>query len=95
VVLSVSSREGRGIDAVWGTILEHAAVLEASGERAARRAEQARSWMWSLVEEGLRQAFRRDPAVAGRIGELERDVVALKTTPAAAARALLEAFRNS
>ena len=34
------------------------------------RAEQARAWMWSLVEEGLRQAFRSDPAVAGRI-ELE------------------------
>jgi hypothetical protein len=51
--------------------------------------------MWSLVEEGLRKAFRSDPAVAGRIDDLEGAVEALETTPAAAARALLEAFKNS
>jgi len=94
-VLVVSSLEARGIDEVWATVRGHAAVLEASGERAARRAAQAREWMWSLVEEGLRRRFRAEPAVAGRIDELERDVEALKTTPAAAARALLDAFKNS
>jgi len=94
-VLVVSSLEARGIDTVWATILEHGAILEASGERASRRAAQAREWMWSLVEEGLRRRFRSEPAVAGRIDELERDVEALKTTPAAAARALLDAFKHS
>jgi LAO/AO transport system kinase len=94
-VLAVSSLEVRGIDEVWGTVLEHGAVLEAGGERQARRREQARAWMWSLVEDGLRRAFRSDEAVAGRIDDLEREVESLKTTPAAAARALLEAFKNS
>ena len=95
VVLSVSALEKRGIDDVWATILEHAAKLEASGERQSRRAEQARAWMWNLVEDGLRQAFRGAPAVAGRIEELEQDVEGSKTTPAAAARVLLESFKNS
>jgi LAO/AO transport system kinase len=94
-VLAVSALESRGLDEVWATILEHGAMLEASGERQARRAEQSRAWMWSLVEEGLRRAFRSDPGVAGRVDDLERDVESLKTTPAAAARALLEAFKNS
>jgi LAO/AO transport system kinase len=94
-VLAVSSLEVRGIDEVWATILEHGAVLETSGERQTRRREQARAWMWSLVEDGLRRAFRSDEAVASRIDELEREVESLKTTPAAAARALLEAFKNS
>jgi LAO/AO transport system kinase len=94
-VLAVSSLEVRGIDEVWASILEHGRKLAASGERQARRREQARAWMWSLVEEGLRRAFRSDEAVAGRIEELERDVESLRTTPAAAARALLEAFKNS
>jgi LAO/AO transport system kinase len=94
-VLTVSSIQSRGIDEVWATILEHGAVLEACGERASRRAQQARAWMWSLVEEGLRRGFRESPAVADRIADLERDVETLKTTPAAAARALLEAFRHS
>jgi len=95
VVLAVSSLENCGIDEVWGTVLEHSAVLGASGERAARRREQARAWMWSLVEEGLRRAFRSAPSVAGLVDDLEREVESLRTTPAAAARALLEAFRNS
>jgi LAO/AO transport system kinase len=94
-VLSVSSLESRGIDLVWATILEHAATLEAAGERQSRRAAQARAWMWSLVEEGLRQSFHSDPAVAGRIEQLEQDVEARRTTPAAAAGVLLEVFKNS
>jgi LAO/AO transport system kinase len=50
--------------------------------------------MWSLLEEGLRAAFRRHPRVASRIAALERDVEAQRTTPAAAARELLEAFQR-
>jgi LAO/AO transport system kinase len=50
--------------------------------------------MWSLLEEGLRAAFRRHPAVAARLAELEREVEAQRTTPAAAARELLEAFQG-
>lgn len=95
VVLRVSAREQTGMDEVWAAILEHGAKLEASGEREDRRRQQARAWMWSLVEEGLRRAFRSDVSVASRIDELERDVESRKTTPAAAARVLLEAFRNS
>jgi len=30
--------------------------------------------MWTLVEEGLRQAFRRHPGVSSRIAGLEREV---------------------
>jgi LAO/AO transport system kinase len=93
-VLTVSSLEGTGIDSVWEAILEHAEALDASGERQARRREQARAWMWSLLEEGLRASFRSHPAVAERIEALERDVQNLETTPAAAARVLLEVFRG-
>jgi LAO/AO transport system kinase len=92
-VLAASSRSGEGIGAVWETICAQRAALEASGEREARRREQARAWMWSLVEEGLRRAFRSHPAVEAHIAQAERDVEALRTTPAAAARDLLEAFR--
>ena len=93
-VLSASAHTGQGIDAVWDTVEAQRAALEASGERQARRQEQARAWMWSLVEEGLLGAFRDHPAVAALVETAERDVESLKTTPAAAARALLEAFRS-
>jgi LAO/AO transport system kinase len=93
-VLTASAVEGEGIAACWASIEAHREALEASGERQARRRDQARAWMWSLVEEGLRTAFRADPAVAERIPTAERDVEELETTPAAAARLLLDAFRR-
>jgi len=93
-VLAASARTGEGIDAVWGMVLAHREALGASGELEARRREQARAWMWSLVEAGLWRAFRADPQVARRIGPLESQVEALQTTPARAARLLLDAFRG-
>jgi hypothetical protein len=51
--------------------------------------------MWSLVEDGLSREFRAHPEVAARIETLEREVEGLKTTPARAARILLESFRSS
>jgi LAO/AO transport system kinase len=93
-VLAASALTGQGIDAIWQTVCDHRQALEASGEREARRRDQARAWMWSLVEEGLHQAFRAHQGVAARIPEAERDVEDLRTTPSAAARSLLEIFRS-
>ena len=93
-VLVVSSFTGEGIPAFWEAVLAHREALGASGEFEARRRAQAREWMWALVGEGLQQAFRRHPEVAGRVTGLESDVEAQRMTPAAAARILLEAFRG-
>ncbi|MCG8590049.1 MAG: methylmalonyl Co-A mutase-associated GTPase MeaB [Proteobacteria bacterium] len=95
VALQASARDRVGIDAVWSTILDHRQRLEAAGELERRRREQTRAWLWTLVEEGLQTAFRAHPGVAAEIPDLERDVEALKTTPAAAARKLLAIFRST
>jgi LAO/AO transport system kinase len=94
-VLIASALTGEGIPEVWALIREHQQALTATGERDARRREQARAWMWSLVDQGLREAFRGHPEVASRVPGLERDVEASRTTPAAAARLLLEVFRKT
>ena len=93
-VLCASARTGEAIGAVWQAVRGHRAALEGSGELAAKRRSQARAWMWALVEEGLEAAFRARAAVAERIPRLEREVEEQKTTPAAAARALLRAFEQ-
>jgi LAO/AO transport system kinase len=93
-VLVSSAPSGEGIPEVWAMICEHEQALTASGERQARRREQARAWMWSLVDQGLREAFRSHPEVASRAPALERDVEASRITPSAAARSLLESFRK-
>jgi LAO/AO transport system kinase len=93
-VLTASARSGDGIAAFWETVLAHRAALAAAGELERRRRSQARDWMWTLVGEGLQQAFRAHPDVAARVERLEAEVEALTTTPAAAARALLAAFEK-
>jgi LAO/AO transport system kinase len=93
-VLAASAHTGEGIEAVWEMVRAQRAALEAAGDAQTRRREQARAWMWNLVEEGLQQAFRAHPEVARQVESLEEQVEALEATPARAARALLEAFRR-
>jgi LAO/AO transport system kinase len=92
-VLSASALHSKGIVEVWQTILEHRARMESNGEFARRRREQARSWMWKLVEEGIGRAFREQPGMREAIAREEEAVATQQKTPAAAARLLLERFR--
>lgn len=91
-VLTCSSVTGAGVTEVWDTIESYRRTKAATGEIAARRANQARAWMWSEIEENLVATFREHPDVAARVRALERDVAAGRTAPGAAARQLLEAF---
>ena len=90
--LVASALEGRGIAEVWAAILEHRMLLERSGQLAARRRDQARSWLWKLVDEGLARAFRERPGMAEAIAREEAAVADQSRTPTAAARALLVRF---
>ncbi|MEZ4330467.1 MAG: methylmalonyl Co-A mutase-associated GTPase MeaB [Myxococcota bacterium] len=87
-----SAVEARGIAEIWQGVLDHRAIMEASGRLAARRREQARAWMWKLVEEGMTRAFRERPGMREAIAEEEAAVAAQTRTATAAARALLERF---
>lgn len=91
----VSSLESQGIEEVWETILEHHELMQANGQFDERRREQARAWMWKLVEDGIHRAFREQPGMREAIRREEEAVAAQKASPAAAARTLLDAFRKS
>jgi LAO/AO transport system kinase len=91
-VLTASATQRDGIEELWQLVLEHRKLLTASGELEARRREQAREWMWRLLDEGLLRAFREHPGVSAEIAQLERRVEAREATPAAAARELLGRF---
>lgn len=90
--LAASALEDEGIAAVWKTIVEHHETMVANGRFEARRREQARDWMWKLVDEGIARAFREQPGMAAAIAREEEAVQAQKATPAAAARSLLDRF---
>jgi LAO/AO transport system kinase len=91
-VLMVSALTGDGLDALWDKVQEFRTLMEQSGQLAAKRKEQLRGWMWSMVDDRLVSALRAHPEVQRRAPGLEADVLAGKITPTLGARALLEAF---
>jgi LAO/AO transport system kinase len=88
-VLMCSAREGTGIEDIWALILKHRDVMIASGELAERRRTQSLDWMWSLLEEGLKDRFNHHPAVQKHLPQLVRQVENEELSPTAAACKLL------
>ncbi len=88
-VLMCSARERTGIEVIWGVVLKHRDVMTASGELAQRRRGQSLAWMWSLVEEGLKDRFHHHPEVQRQLPQLARQVENGHLPPTAAACRLL------
>ena len=84
-VITISAREGRGIDELWANVMRHHSALEATGELEAKRRDQDVRWMHAMIEERVRQAFLANEAAAAKIAELERNVRAGLTPPSVAA----------
>ncbi|MEO1091893.1 MAG: methylmalonyl Co-A mutase-associated GTPase MeaB [Pseudomonadota bacterium] len=91
-VMTASSVDRSGLEAVWRTIGEHRATQEASGAFAAKRASQQVRWMWAQVEARLLERFRASPAVASTLARVEADVETGRRAPTVAAEDLLDQF---
>jgi LAO/AO transport system kinase len=92
-VVTYSALTGDGIDTLWDKILAHRTAMIASGDFAARRRAQQVKWMWTILDDRLQTRLRSDPAIRGRVRQLEAAVANGETTPAVAAdevAALLE-----
>jgi len=90
----ISALHGEGIVGVWESIEQFKATMTQSGEFEERRRLQANDWMWSLVMDGLREQFMADRRIEALLTPLQQAVGEGATTPGAAARRLLEAFRR-
>lgn len=88
-VLTCSALEMTGIDEIWETVLNHRQSLIATGELEAKRKKQAVDWMWSLLEEGLKERFYNNPDVKRMLPEMKREVEKGIIAPANAAQKLL------
>jgi len=87
-----SARDGVGIAEAWEVVLRHHELLDATGQLTVRRAEQARDWMWSDVNDDLVAALQSDPKVREQIPALEAAASEGRVPPTVAARQLLELF---
>lgn len=92
VVLTCSALHRLRIDEVWRTVASRHEKMLASGELTKRRQRQNLRWVWSVVEDRLRQALRSHPGVQAIRDEIEQDVLSGKLLPEAAARRILAAF---
>ena len=89
-VLECSGRTGAGLPELWSRIDEHRAVMEASGEREARRRRQRRSWFEDLLEETVLERFRARGGDGAQWREMSDRVAAGELTPRRAVRRLLD-----
>lgn len=84
-----SALTGEGIDTLWSVIERFRERTTDNGTFAARRREQAREWLHTLIDEQLRAYFYGREAVQAQLTELERAVMAGEVPATAAARQLL------
>jgi LAO/AO transport system kinase len=84
-VLTYSALKGEGLDALWQAVLDHRARLAQSGALAEKRRAQQVRWMWTLIEERVRERLATDSAIKARIPALEKAVAEGRLPPALAA----------
>ncbi len=88
-VMTCSSVEEKGTVPVWEKVLAHRKTCKASGDFDQRRKNQALEWMWTLVDEGLKQMFKSNQNINAQIPTVSHQVAQGKISPSAAARSLL------
>jgi GTPase len=88
-VVTISGHENKGLDALWGKILEHRDKTKASGEFALRRQRQAVEWMRDMLSDRVMAGLKAMPKVAERLPVLEAEVRAGKLLPTLAVDELI------
>ncbi|MEP7183722.1 MAG: methylmalonyl Co-A mutase-associated GTPase MeaB [Betaproteobacteria bacterium] len=94
-VLALSAQTRDGIDAFWREVLRFQETMRRTGEFDSRRRSQAQDWMWTLIDNRLRDDFRAHPGVRALLEATQAAVAAGTLTPAMAAEWLLARARSS
>jgi len=94
-VLTCSALDMIGIVEIWQMVIKYHKKFTASGELEQKRQKQALDWLWSLVEEGLRERFDTNPEIRKRLRRIARAVEKGETSPTRAADKLLFFLDNN
>ena len=89
LVLTCSALEMTGIAEIWQTVMKFHKKFATSGELEDKRQKQALDWLWSLVEDGLKERFDTNPEIKKRLDQITRAVAKGETAPTLAADKLL------
>jgi LAO/AO transport system kinase len=89
-VLQLSALQGRGIEDFWAEVTHFHKLQTVSGRLATRRRAQDQAWLWERIEAGLRERFKRHPAVREALPRTTDAVCGGRLAPSVAARQLLD-----
>lgn len=84
-----SALTGEGVPELWQRIQTHQEHGERTGQRQARRREQALDWMRAQISAHLERSFYEHPAVAAELKGVEQRVRGETLSPGAAAERLI------
>ena len=93
-VIACSSVEGTGLAEIADAVERHRAAMAEAGALEAKRAAQARAWLWREVEDSLMARLRADGRLAPAMEALEAEVTAQILAPSAAARRIVQRILN-
>jgi len=93
-VVGISGLRKQGIEEYWAEIERFRQIMTENGELEKKRRKQAVSWMWSMIESGLRTMFNEHPRVRGELLQVSKQVEAGHMTPGLAAQTLLSYLGN-
>lgn len=88
-VLICSALDMTGIAEIWQTVMKFHKKFTSSGELEHKRQKQALDWLWSMVEDELKQRFYNNPDIKQRLDQITRAVARGETAPTLAADKLL------
>ncbi len=90
--VTCSALTGEGVPQIWKEIQRFKEIMQNSGEFEKRRSEQNLEWMFTLLEESIKQKFYSHPKVRTALSSLREKVKKGKLLPTKAADELLSAF---
>lgn len=89
----LSGLTGDGLPELWQLIQTHRSTMEEAGRFSKHRSEQRERWMWTQIEERLRETFASHDAVQAALPAIQAAVLDGTLPPTAAADQLLDLLR--
>jgi LAO/AO transport system kinase len=93
VALTCSAVTGAGVSELWDCVMQHSRQLKSNGWFERVRRDQAKKWMYEVIEQGLLRNFRTHPVVRERLAEFEKEVTEGRLTSFRASKRLLQLYR--
>ena len=89
-VVTISGLNNRGLDLLWDRVIEHRAITSSTNALETKRRAQSVRWMWSMIDDSLRQRLQADVHLRSILPEIEKAVATKQMTPREASVKILK-----